>query len=83
MKIGERTIVGEVQPREEAKKTYETARDAGRHAATVEQQRPNLFTTRVANIPPPRQTGEPRPRLEFQHGLSRPAQRYPSNWVLP
>ncbi|WP_417520712.1 marine proteobacterial sortase target protein [Marinobacter sp.] len=52
MKIGERTIVGEVQPREEAKKTYETARDAGRHAATVEQQRPNVFTTRVANIPP-------------------------------
>ncbi|WP_072797644.1 marine proteobacterial sortase target protein [Marinobacter antarcticus] len=52
MKVGERTIVGEVQPREEAKKTYEKARDSGRHAATVEQQRPNLFTTRVANIPP-------------------------------
>ncbi|WP_309044594.1 marine proteobacterial sortase target protein [Marinobacter sediminicola] len=52
MKVGERTIVGEVQPREEAKKTYEAARDSGRHAATVEQQRPNLFTTRVANIPP-------------------------------
>ncbi|HDZ38197.1 MAG TPA: marine proteobacterial sortase target protein, partial [Marinobacter sp.] len=52
MKVGERTIVGEVQPREEAKKTYEKARDSGRYAATVEQQRPNLFTTRVANIPP-------------------------------
>ncbi|GGE61915.1 marine proteobacterial sortase target protein [Streptosporangium jomthongense] len=52
MKVGRRTIVGEVQPRAEAKKTYEAARDAGRHAATVEQQRPNLFTTRVANIPP-------------------------------
>ncbi|MDO6441553.1 marine proteobacterial sortase target protein [Marinobacter sp. 2_MG-2023] len=52
MKVGERTIVGEVQPRAEAKKTYEKARDSGRHAATVEQQRPNLFTTRVANIPP-------------------------------
>jgi len=52
MKVGERTIVGEVQPREEAKKTYEKARNSGRHAATVEQQRPNLFTTRVANIPP-------------------------------
>lgn len=52
MKVGERTIVGKVQPREEAKKTYEKARDSGRQAATVEQQRPNLFTTRVANIPP-------------------------------
>ncbi|MBK1873242.1 marine proteobacterial sortase target protein [Marinobacter sp. 1-3A] len=52
MKVGGRTIVGEVQPRAEAKKTYEAARDSGRHAATVEQQRPNLFTTRVANIPP-------------------------------
>ncbi|WP_367273074.1 marine proteobacterial sortase target protein [Marinobacter sp.] len=52
MKVGGRTIVGEVQPREEARKTYEKARDSGRHAATVEQQRPNLFTTRVANIPP-------------------------------
>ncbi|WP_096281722.1 marine proteobacterial sortase target protein [Marinobacter sp. LV10R510-11A] len=52
MKVGERTIVGEVQAREEAKRTYEKARDSGRHAATVEQQRPNLFTTRVANIPP-------------------------------
>ena len=52
MKVGERTIEGQVQPREEAKKTYEKARDSGRQAATVEQQRPNLFTTRVANIPP-------------------------------
>ncbi|MDN6320408.1 MAG: marine proteobacterial sortase target protein [Marinobacter sp.] len=52
MKVGERTIVGEVQPRGEAKKTYEKARNRGRQAATVEQQRPNLFTTRVANIPP-------------------------------
>ena len=29
MKVGERTIVGEVQPREEAKETYEKARDSG------------------------------------------------------
>lgn len=52
MQVGERTIVGEVQPRGQAKKTYEKARDAGHHAATVEQNRPNVFTTRVANIPP-------------------------------
>ncbi|AOY89643.1 marine proteobacterial sortase target protein [Marinobacter salinus] len=52
MKVGERTIVGKVRPRAEARKTYETAKASGRHAASVEQQRSNLFTARVANIPP-------------------------------
>lgn len=52
MTVGERTIVGEVQPKAEARKTYEQARSAGQSAANVEQQRPNLFTARVANIPP-------------------------------
>ena len=52
MKVGERTIEGKVQPKETARRTYEKARQAGQHAANVEQQRPNLFTARVANIPP-------------------------------
>lgn len=52
MTVGERTIVGEVQPKAEARKTYEKARSAGQSAANVEQHRPNLFTARVANIPP-------------------------------
>ncbi|WP_227545974.1 marine proteobacterial sortase target protein [Marinobacter fonticola] len=52
LRIGERIIVGEIKTREQARQTYETARDDGRQAAHVEQQRPNLFTTRVANIPP-------------------------------
>ncbi|KEF30933.1 Inter-alpha-trypsin inhibitor domain protein [Marinobacter nitratireducens] len=52
MKVGERTIVGKVRPKPEARKIYETAKKEGRHAANVEQQRPNLFTARVANIPP-------------------------------
>ena len=52
MKVGERTIEGKVQPKEVARQTYEKARSAGKHAANVEQQRPNLFTARVANIPP-------------------------------
>ncbi len=52
MKVGERVIVGRIQPKAEARKTYEAAKAAGKHAANVEQQRPNLFTTRVANIPP-------------------------------
>jgi len=52
MKVGERTIEGKIQPRERARQKYEIAKQAGKHAANVEQQRPNLFTARVANIPP-------------------------------
>ncbi|MFV8784348.1 marine proteobacterial sortase target protein [Microbulbifer sp. SA54] len=50
--IGERRIVGKVREREEAQKVYREARAAGKRAALLEQQRPNLFTSRVANIAP-------------------------------
>ncbi len=52
MKIGERTIRAEIAKREEARKTYEEARDSGRTASLLEQDRPNVFTMRVANILP-------------------------------
>jgi Ca-activated chloride channel family protein len=52
MRIGDRRIEGEIQERGEAKRTYERARDAGQRASLVEQERPNLFTTSIANIPP-------------------------------
>ncbi|SDV99758.1 marine proteobacterial sortase target protein [Marinobacter mobilis] len=52
MTAGERVIVGEIHTREDATEQYENARREGRQAAKVEQQRPNLFTTRLANIPP-------------------------------
>jgi Ca-activated chloride channel family protein len=50
--IGERFIEGEIQEKEQAKKTYEKAKQAGQKASLVEQQRANLFTTSVANIAP-------------------------------
>ena len=50
--IGERFIEGEIREKEEARKEYERARNEGRKASLVEQQRPNLFTTSVANIAP-------------------------------
>lgn len=50
--IGERVIEGEIQEREEARNTYEQARAAGQRTSLVEQERPNLFTTSVANIAP-------------------------------
>jgi Ca-activated chloride channel family protein len=50
--IGERFIEGEIREKEKAKKEYERARDQGKKASLVEQQRANLFTTSVANIAP-------------------------------
>jgi len=52
MTVGDRVIVGEVREKAEARRTYEEARAAGAKAALVEQQRPNVFTTRVANVGP-------------------------------
>ncbi|WP_235937614.1 marine proteobacterial sortase target protein [Marinobacter caseinilyticus] len=52
MTAGERVIIGEIKTREAARHDYQKARAEGRQAAKVDQQRPNLFTTRLANIPP-------------------------------
>ncbi len=50
--VGERRIVSVVQEKSQARRTYEAAKQSGRRAALVESQRPNLFTTEVANIGP-------------------------------
>ena len=50
--VGERYIEGEIREKEQARKEYERARNEGKKASLVEQQRPNLFTTSVANIAP-------------------------------
>ena len=52
MHVGERVIRGDIQPREKARATYEKARSEGRRASLVDQERPNMFTTSVANIAP-------------------------------
>ncbi len=52
MVVGDRTIEGEIHERGEAKKVYEQAKQEGKKASLVEQERPNLFTTSVANIGP-------------------------------
>jgi Ca-activated chloride channel homolog len=52
MHIGERYIEGEIREKDEARKEYEQAKASGQRAGLVEQQRANLFTTSVANIPP-------------------------------
>jgi Ca-activated chloride channel family protein len=52
MKVGERTIEGQIREREQAQAEYRQARDAGKKASLVEQERPNVFTTSVANLGP-------------------------------
>ena len=52
MKIGERVIEGVIRERGAAKQDYEQARRSGRRAALLEQERPNIFTSSVANIGP-------------------------------
>jgi Ca-activated chloride channel homolog len=52
IRIGNRVIRSEVHERQEAKRVYEQAKLDGKRAALVEQERPNLFTTSVANIMP-------------------------------
>jgi Ca-activated chloride channel family protein len=50
--IGERIIEGDIQERQQALKKYKQARKAGKKASLIEQERPNIFTTSVANIGP-------------------------------
>lgn len=52
LQVGERIVVGEVQETQLARATYTAAAQAGQVAGLVEQQRPNLFQTAVANIAP-------------------------------
>src|SRR5256885_16289167 len=52
MKVGSRLVEGVIRERGEAKKHYDEAKQSGRRAALLEQERPNLFTSSVANIGP-------------------------------
>lgn len=52
IKVGKRIIEGSIEEKKEAKKIYQAAKESGRKASLVEQQRPNMFTTHIANIAP-------------------------------
>ncbi len=52
MTIGKRVIEAQINRRDEARKIYEQARDAGKSASLLEQHRPNVFQMNVANILP-------------------------------
>ena len=67
MRYGGRLIEGEIQERQQARQNYERARDAGQGAGLLEQQRANVFTTAVANIPPGEAVAI---EIEYQHDLA-------------
>ena len=67
MRIGERVIEGQVKEKEEARRTYEKAKQEGRKAALLEQQRPNLFTNAIAHIGPGENV---RVTIEYQQTLT-------------
>ena len=52
MTIGERIIEAQIREREKAREEYEEAREEGRTASLLEQQRPNVLQMNVANILP-------------------------------
>src|SRR5262249_25018927 len=52
MTVGDREIQAVIKEREEARKVFEQARNAGHTAALLDQERPNIFTQSVTNIPP-------------------------------
>lgn len=71
MQVGARSIEGMIQERGEARRTYDQAKQSGKKAALVEQERPNMFTNSVANIGP--QDGvivevEYQQTLRYDHG---------------
>ena len=83
MRIGDRVVEGRIEERQVAEALYEAAAAAGQQASLVSQERPNVFTNSVANIPP--QAGIT-VEIEFQQALTyaddRVSLRFPTV-VLP
>ncbi|HOF90095.1 MAG TPA: VIT domain-containing protein, partial [Armatimonadota bacterium] len=52
MVIGDRRVVGVIKQRADARRLYEEALSRGATASLLEQERPNIFTQSVGNIPP-------------------------------
>jgi Ca-activated chloride channel family protein len=55
MTVGERVVKGVIKERGEARRIYTEAKNQGKVAALLDQERPNIFTQAVANIEPGQQ----------------------------
>ncbi len=52
MRIGDQVIVAKIKEREKAKEEFETAKKEGKSASLLEENRPNVFSMKLANIMP-------------------------------
>ena len=52
MKIGSRTLHGVIEERAEARRQYQKALEEGKRAGLLEQERDDVFTIQVGNLPP-------------------------------
>ena len=52
IRIGDKAVVAQIRERAKAAQEFAEAKAAGKNAALLEQQRPNVFTMAVANIMP-------------------------------
>ncbi|XXF78594.1 VIT domain-containing protein [Myxococcaceae bacterium GXIMD 01537] len=77
--VGTRVIKGVIQPREQARETYERARAEGKTAALLDQERPNIFTQAVANILPGE---EVRVRIHYVERLVYESGEYSFNFPM-
>lgn len=55
MQLGNEIIVAKIKEREQAKKDFEKAKEEGKSASLLEQQRPNVFSMSLANLMPQEQ----------------------------
>lgn len=55
MQLGNEIIVAKIKEREQAKKEFDQAKEEGKSASLLEQERPNVFSMSLANIMPQEQ----------------------------
>lgn len=73
MEIGERQIEGVIEEQAAAKRIYKKARDEGRKASLMTQQRPNIFTLAATNIAPGERV---RINIEYQQSVHYSGRRF-------
>ena len=52
MRIGDQLIVAKIKEREKAKQEFDKAKEEGKSASLLEQNRPNVFSMSLANVMP-------------------------------
>lgn len=52
MQIGDQLITAKIKEKEEAKQEFEQAKEEGKSASLLSEERPNVFTMNIANIMP-------------------------------